>query len=130
METKETQKTKEDLMKFLEEAWFVLGEAWDYVTNLRAMSDAVQFMNWSRYIEEMQPALSDDCLYPVADYYDTLCTDVIVFDTEIHWNFWMSIEEVADYILTMNERYELVKNKYARMFYNLQEKEWTKTYTQ
>ena len=87
------------------------------------MSDAVQFMNWSRYIEEMQPALSYDCSYPIADYYDTLCKDVIVFDTEIHWNFWMSIEEVADYILVMNDRYELVRNKYARMFYNLQEKE-------
>lgn len=109
-------KTKKDLVEFFKTSNFVFTEYWDYVHNIRAMSDAVQFMWRSWYIEEMQPALSDDCAYCIADYYDTITKDVIVFDTEIQWRFQMSPEEVADYLWMMNERYEDTKRKYESMY--------------
>jgi hypothetical protein len=42
--------------------------------------------------------------------------DVIVFDTEIHWNYMMSPEEIADYMLALNDRYEIVREKYESMY--------------
>ena len=108
--------TKQDLVNFFKESDFVFTEYWDYECNVRAMSDAVQFMWRSWYIEEMQPALSDDCWYAIADYYDDIVKDVIVFDTEIHWNYMMSPEEIADYMLALNDRYEMVKEKYENMY--------------
>lgn len=108
--------TKQDLVNFFKESDFVFTEYGDYECNVRAMSDAVQFMWRSWYIEEMQPALSDDCWYAIADYYDDIVKDVIVFDTEIHWNYMMSPEEIADYMLALNERYEIVREKYESMY--------------
>lgn len=110
------EKTREDLVQYFKDSDFVFTEYWDYECNVKAMSDAVQFMWWNRYIEEMQPALSDDCWYAVADYYDDIVKDVIVFDTEIHWNFQMSPEEVADYLIMMNDRYEEIKKNYESMY--------------
>jgi protoheme ferro-lyase len=42
----------------------------------------------------------------MADYYDDIVKDVIVFDTEIHWN----------YMWILNERYHAVKDKYENMY--------------
>ncbi len=108
--------TKQDLVNFFKESDFVFTEFGDYETNVRCMVDAVQYMwrNW--YIEEMWPAFSDDCMYIMADYYDDIVKDVIVFDTEIHWNYMMSAEEIADYMLVLNDRYEMVREKYESMY--------------
>lgn len=81
------------------------------------MADAVQFMWRDWYIEEMQPACSDDCVYAVADYYDKDVKDVIVFDTEIWRRNQMSPEEVAEYLWRMNERYKDVRAKYKSMYW-------------
>lgn len=116
MEKKNTEKTMEDLIKFVENENFVYWDFGDYERNVRIMSDAVQLMWWSWYIEEMWPALDESSLYCVADYYDSIVNDVIVFDTEIRWNFQMSAQEVAEYLWNMNERYEDVRKKYESMY--------------
>ena len=110
------QKTREDLIKFFKDSDFVFTEYGDYECNVGAMSDAVQFMWRSWYIEEMQPALSDDCWYAIADYYDDIVKEVIVFETEIHWNYQLSAEEIADYMLALNDRYHIVKDKFESMY--------------
>lgn len=116
MEKKNTMKTKEDLVKFLEEGEFITWETYDYECNARLMADAVQFMWRSWYLEEMQPVMSDDCSYMVADYYDDVLHDVIVYETEIYWNHRDTVEEVADYLIQMNERYHYVKEKYSDLY--------------
>lgn len=108
--------TKQDLVNFFKESDFVFTEFGDYETNVRCMVDAVQYMWRSWYLEEMWPAFSDDCMYIMADYYDDIVKDVIVFDTEIHWNYMMSPEEIADYMLALNDRYEIVREKYESMY--------------
>ena len=108
--------TKQDLVKFFKDSDFVFDEQWDYETNIRCMVDSISFMWRSWYLEEMWPAFSDDCMYIVADYYDDIVKDVIVFDTEIYWNYMRLPEEIADYMWNMNERYELVKEKYEDMY--------------
>ena len=108
--------TKQDLVKFFKDSDFVFDEQWDYETNIRCMVDSISFMWRSWYLEEMWPAFSDDCMYIVADYYDDIVNDVIVFDTEIYWNYMRLPEEIADYMWNMNERYELVKEKYEDMY--------------
>lgn len=113
---KENAKTKKDLVKFFKDSDFVFTEFWDYESNIRAMSDAVQFMWRDWYLEEMWPALSDDCWYAIADYYDDIVKDVIVFETEIHWNYMMSPEEIADYMWILNERYEDTRKEYESMY--------------
>lgn len=116
MVEKKHWETKEDLVAFFKDSGFVFTEEWDYETNIRCMVDAISYMWRSWYIEEMWPAFSDDCMYMIADYYDDIVKDVIVFETEIHWNFMLSAEEIADYMWMMNERYELVKDKYESMY--------------
>lgn len=113
---KENAKTKKDLVKFFKDSDFVFTEFWDYESNIGAMSDAVSFMWRGWYLEEMWPALSDDCWYAIADYYDDIVKDVIVFETEIHWNYMMSPEEIADYMWILNERYEDTKKQYESMY--------------
>ena len=113
---KENAKTKKDLVKFFKDSDFVFTEFWDYESNIRAMSDAVSFMWRDWYLEEMWPALSDDCWYAIADYYDDIVNDVIVFETEIHWNYMMSPEEIADYMWILNERYEDTRKEYESMY--------------
>ena len=108
--------TKQDLVNFFKESDFVFTEYGDYESNIRAMSDAVQYMWRDWYIEEMWPVLSDDWLYSIADYYDDIVKDVIVFETEIHWNYMQSPEEIADYMWNLNERYLYVKEKYESMY--------------
>lgn len=114
---KEKTLTKKDLVKYLKDSDFVFTEFGDYETNVRVMADAVQFMWRDWYIEEMWSACSyDDCGYPVADYYDDIVKDVIVFDTDIYWKFQMSPEELADYLWNMNERYKDAKANYESMY--------------
>ena len=108
--------TKQDLVNFFKESDFVFTEYWDYESNIRAMSDAVQYMWRDWYIEEMWPVLSDDWLYSIADYYDSIVKDVIVFETEIHWNYMQSPEEIADYMFILNERYEDARRQYESMY--------------
>lgn len=109
-------KTKQDLVNFFKDSDFVFTEFWDYESNIGAMSDAVSFMWRDWYLEEMWPALSDDWWYAIADYYDDIVKDVIVFETEIHWNYMMSPEEIADYMWILNERYEDTKKEYENMY--------------
>ena len=111
------EKTKEELVQFIKDSKFDFSEWWDYESNISAMSDAVQFMRRDWYIEEMQPACTDGCLYAVADYYDMDVKDVIVFDTEILWHNQTSAEEVADYLIQLNERYKDVITKYKSMYW-------------
>ena len=108
--------TKQDLVNFFKESDFVFTEFGDYETNVGCMVDAVQYMWRDWYIEEMWPAFCDDCAYIMADYYDDIVKDVIVFDTEIHWNYMQSPEEIADYMWILNECYLNVKEKYESMY--------------
>lgn len=110
------EKTRKDLVQYFKDSDFEFTEFWDYERNLWAMSWAVQFMWRDWYIEEMQPTLNYDCWYAVADYYDDIVKDVIVFETEIHRKFQMSPEEVAEYLWNMNERYKDVRKKYESMY--------------
>lgn len=109
-------KTKQDLVDFFKDGDFVFTELWDFDANVEAMVDAISYMWRDWYIEKMWPVFCDDCDYIMADYYDDIVKDVIVFDTEIHWNYMMSAEEIADYMWTLNERYEMVKEKYESMY--------------
>lgn len=113
---KENTKTKADLIWFFKDSDFVFTEYGDYETNVRCMVDAISYMWWNWYIERMWQVFTDDCDYIMADYYDDVVDDVIVFDTEIHWNYMMSAEEIADYMWTLNERYEDAKKQYESMY--------------
>ena len=116
MVDKKHWETKADLISFFKDSDFVFTEQWDYETNVWCMVDAISYMNRDWYIEEMWPAFSDDGLYIMADYYDDIVKDVIVFDTEIHWNYMQSPEEIADYMWILNERYKDTKKEYESMY--------------
>ena len=112
----EKEKTLEDLKCFIQDSEFVYGDFWDYEKNVRVYVDAVSFMNRDWYIESMWSAIYRSDSYTIADYYDDIVNDVIVFDTEIHWNFMNSAQEVAEYLWNMNERYKDTKNEYESMY--------------
>ena len=112
----EKEKTLEDLKAFITESWFVYWDSWDFETNVRVYVDAINFMDWNWYIESMWNAIYWDDSYIIADYYDDIVKDVIVFDTEIHWNFMNSAQEVAEYLWNLNELYEDTKKQYESMY--------------
>lgn len=115
MEKENITKTREDLVKFITEKEFVLGDYWFFDTNVRVLADAVQFMQRDWYIEWMWTADFEEW-YQVADYYDDIVHDVIVFDTEVHWNYFDTAEQVADYLYDLNAKYEYTKTKYEEMY--------------
>lgn len=112
----EKEKTLEDLKAFVKDSEFVYGDFWDFETNVRVYVDAISFMNWSWYIESMWNAIYWEDSYIIADYYDDIVKDVIVFDTEIHWNFMNSAQEVAEYLWNLNELYEDKKKQYESYY--------------
>ena len=112
----EKEKTLKDLIKFVQGSEFVYWDFWDYDSNVSVYVDAVRHMWRDRYIESMWNAFWDDSDYLIADYYDDIVNDVIVFDTEIHWNFMESAQEVAEYLWNLNELYKSKKKQYESYY--------------
>lgn len=112
----EKEKTLEDLKVFIENSDFVYWDYWDFDSNVETYVEAIRHMWRDRYIESMWNAVYDDSSYIVADYYDDIVKDVIVFDTEIHWNFMNSAQEVAEYLWNLNELYEDKKKQYESYY--------------
>lgn len=115
MEKDNATKTRQDLVNYITNEWFVFGDFWDFDTNIKVLANAVQFMQRDWYIEWMWTADFEEW-YQVADYYDDIVHDVIVFETEIHWNFFDKAEDVANYLYDLNARYENTKTKYEEMY--------------
>jgi hypothetical protein len=56
MEKDNATKTRQDLVNYITNEWFVFGDFWDFDTNIKVLANAVQFMQRDWYIEWMWTA--------------------------------------------------------------------------